>query len=155
MSKALNRIYREREHYEKEKREAVAAKDKEIQDLTKWKHDAFAARHEQNGRITMFRIQLEAKDKEIAALKGSCTIFKAMLGTEMAQAKQIAALRKTLERVRMWANAYPLKAFPKPDLKKAAEILKAAGMTLDSISADTMRYVISGVKDIVEAALQE
>lgn len=64
-------------------------------------------------------------------------------------------LREALERIQTWAKAYLLKAFPKPDLKKAHEILKAAGMTLDAISADNMRHVLDGVKDIVEQALKE
>ena len=37
--------------------------------------------------------------------------------------------------------------------KKARKILKVAGMTLDAISADAMRHVLSGIKDIVEQAL--
>ena len=60
-----------------------------------------------------------------------------------------------LLRIQNWAKAYPVKAFPKPDLKKAHEVLKAAGMTLDSISADSMRHVLDGIKDIVEQALKE
>ena len=53
-----------------------------------------------------------------------------------------------------WAKAYPLDVFPKPDLKQAAKVLKAAGMTLDAISADAMRHVIDGVKDITKQALK-
>ncbi|KKK66632.1 hypothetical protein LCGC14_2962170, partial [marine sediment metagenome] len=66
-----------------------------------------------------------------------------------------AKLQEALERIKTWSEAYPLKAFPKPDLKKAREVLEAAGMTLDSISADAMRHVINGVKNIVEQALKE
>ncbi len=64
--------------------------------------------------------------------------------------------RKTdaLWKIQTWAKAYPLDIFLKPDLKKAHEVLKAAGMTLDAISADTMRHVLDGVKDIVNTALQ-
>lgn len=40
-----------------------------------------------------------------------------------------------------WANAYPETVFPEPDLAKAAKILQAGGMTLDSISADAMRHI--------------
>ena len=64
-------------------------------------------------------------------------------------------LRKALERIQSWSEAYPLTAFPKPDLKKAAQVLKAADMTLDAISADAMRHVINGVKNIVSEALKE
>lgn len=62
--------------------------------------------------------------------------------------------KDALERIQAWTQAYPIKAFPKPDLKKAHEVLKAAGMTLDSISADVVRHVIDGIKNIVEQALR-
>ena len=60
-----------------------------------------------------------------------------------------------LVRIDTWAKAYPLKAFPRPDLKKARQVLKAADMTLDAISGDAMRHVLDGVKDIVEQVLEE
>ena len=65
--------------------------------------------------------------------------------------------RKTdaLVKIQTWARAYPLDVFLKPDLKKAHKVLKAAGLTLDAISADAMRHVISGVSDIVEQALKK
>lgn len=61
---------------------------------------------------------------------------------------------EALKRIQTWAKAYPLTVFPKPDLKKAHEVLKAAGMTLDAISADAMRHVLNSVKDIVTKALK-
>lgn len=66
-----------------------------------------------------------------------------------------AKLKEALLRMDAWAKAYPLDIFPRPDLKKAAAALKTAGMTLDSISADNMRYVLDRVKDIVSEALEE
>ncbi len=68
---------------------------------------------------------------------------------------EVGKLRKALERIQIWSEAYPLTAFPKPDLKKVAQVLKAAGMTLDAISADAMRHVLDGVKKIVSDALKE
>ena len=59
-----------------------------------------------------------------------------------------------LAKIRNWAKAYPLDIFPKPDLKKAHKVLKKAGITLDAISAEAMRHVIDGVKDIAEQALK-
>ena len=59
-----------------------------------------------------------------------------------------------LTRIATWAKAYPLAIFPKPDLQRAAEVLKASGMTLDSISADNMRHVLDDIKDIVCEALK-
>lgn len=64
-------------------------------------------------------------------------------------------LEDALRKIQNWARAYPLQIFPKPDLKKAARILKAEGMTLDAISADAMRHVIKGVSEIVEQGLKE
>ena len=62
---------------------------------------------------------------------------------------------EAFRRLQNWTKAYPLEVFPKPDLKKAAKVLKANGMTLDSISADNMRHVLNGIKDIVEQALKK
>ena len=59
-----------------------------------------------------------------------------------------------LEKLQNWADAYPLNIFPEPDFKKAHEILTANGMTLDAISASNMRYVISGVRKLVEEGLK-
>ena len=64
-------------------------------------------------------------------------------------------LREALKRIDVWVKAYPLDRFPKPDLQKAYEVLKAAGMTLGAISADNMRHVLDGIKDIVSEALEE
>ena len=58
-------------------------------------------------------------------------------------------LKDVLRRIDDWAKAYPLKVFPKPDLKKAHEVLKAAGMTLDAISADSMLQVLDQIKEMV------
>lgn len=65
---------------------------------------------------------------------------------------RIKELETALMRIDNWAKAYPLKVFPEPDFKKVAQVLKAAGMSLDAISASNMRHVINGVKDIVEQA---
>lgn len=54
--------------------------------------------------------------------------------------------------VEQWAEAYPLDMFPKPDLHKAREVLSAAGLSLDCISADAMRHVITRVRDRMRAA---
>ena len=57
--------------------------------------------------------------------------------------KRIQELEAALERIDNWAKAYPLKAFPEPDFKKVAEVLKAAGLSLDAVSASNMRHVIT------------
>lgn len=58
-----------------------------------------------------------------------------------------------LHKIKMWSQAYPLEVFPEPDLKRAHEVLTAAGMTLDGISAHAMRHVITRVQEIVDAAI--
>lgn len=64
-------------------------------------------------------------------------------------------LREALERIENWSNAYPLEAFPEPDLAKSAEVLKAAGLSLDQISAHNMRHVVERVGEIARAALKD
>jgi len=62
---------------------------------------------------------------------------------------------EALEHIVQWSEAYPLDIFPEPDFKKAAELLKAGGITLDAISASCMRHVVGGVGKIAREALQE
>lgn len=69
-------------------------------------------------------------------------------------ADKIERLTEAHERIVKWSRAYPLTVFPKPDLKKARELLEAGGMTLDAISADAMRHVIESVGKISQAALE-
>lgn len=74
-----------------------------------------------------------------------------------AQAKLAAAERDAdkLHRIETWCNAYPLSVFPEPDFAKAHEVLKAAGMTLDAISASNMRHVLKGVAAIISEQAME
>ena len=63
--------------------------------------------------------------------------------------------REALERIEQWSEAYPITVFPEPDLAKAAQLLEAGGITLDSVSAHCMRHVIAGVGAIAKAALRD
>ena len=67
--------------------------------------------------------------------------------------EDIERLRDELEKIVQWSEAYPLDVFPEPDFKKARELLKAGGMTLDTISASAMRHVVEGVGRIAKDAL--
>lgn len=58
----------------------------------------------------------------------------------------------SIHKIKNWTEAYPLQVFPEPDMKRAAEVLKGAGITLDAISASNMRHVLNGIKGIVDAA---
>lgn len=51
-----------------------------------------------------------------------------------------------------WESAYPLSAFPEPDLERAAAVLKREGMTLDAISASNMRHVVKCLAPLVHEA---
>lgn len=64
-------------------------------------------------------------------------------------------LRIALEQIERWAQAYPITVFAEPDLKKAAQLLTAGGITLDAVSADAMRHVLEGVCEIVREALSD
>lgn len=70
------------------------------------------------------------------------------------QVEQLTAdkekLQERLDQITTWAEAYPLTMFPEPDFKKAHEVLSAAGMTLDAISASNMRHVITQVAAIAK-----
>jgi hypothetical protein len=67
--------------------------------------------------------------------------------------ERIERLEAALERIVQWSEAYPLKAFPEPDFKKAAKLLKHGGMTLDAVSASNMRHAVEGVGKIAREAL--
>jgi hypothetical protein len=66
---------------------------------------------------------------------------------------RIERLEEALRRIVQWSEAYPLEVFPEPDMERAHEVLRAAGMTLDAISASAMRHVITQVGEIAQAAL--
>ena len=74
--------------------------------------------------------------------------------TAAAEAKS-RRVREALERIEQWSRAYPLDVFPEPDMKRVAAVLKAAGLTLDAVSASNMRHVVEGVGEIARAALAE
>jgi hypothetical protein len=62
-------------------------------------------------------------------------------------------LEQALQSIVSWSEAYPLKIFPEPDLKKARVLLQAGGITLDAVSAHCMRHVVEGVGKIAKEAL--
>lgn len=67
---------------------------------------------------------------------------------------EIERLREHLARIEEWSRAYPETVFPMPDLKRAAEVLRAGGLTLDAISAHAMRHVVEGVGEITRCGLE-
>jgi hypothetical protein len=122
------------------------------------------------GELTLEIKQLEAKLKQQADIASGLEKFLAKATQEIKhleqvnsssaeivkqQAEQIENKKDALVKIQNWAKAYPLEVFPEPDFKKVAEVLKAAGISLDTVSASNMRHVINGVKKIVEQALKE
>lgn len=63
---------------------------------------------------------------------------------------ELEELREKMHLIKTWIDAYPISVFPEPDFKKAHEVLKQHGMTLDAIAASSMRHVLEGIKDIIE-----
>ena len=71
--------------------------------------------------------------------------------------EQYERMEEALQNIAVWGQAYPLKVFPEPtkeEWARAAEVLKAVGITLDRISASNMRYVVTGVGNIAREALE-
>ena len=68
---------------------------------------------------------------------------------------RIDRLETALHQIVQWSEAYPVKVFPEPDWNKAAELLKAGGITLDAVSAHCMKHVIDEVGKIARAALDK
>ena len=81
--------------------------------------------------------------------------YEALKEALYAQDERVDELEEALHQIHQWAKAYPLDVFPEPDFKKAREVLEAAGMTLDAISASNMRHVITQVEKICADVLRE
>lgn len=64
-------------------------------------------------------------------------------------------LTDVLEEIDNWARAYSIDVFPEPDMKMVHEVLQAAGLSLDAVSASNMRYALNGVGEIARKALEE
>jgi len=79
----------------------------------------------------------------------NCTDPKCSCQPDRKQEK-VRELEDKLDKIKSWCEAYPVSIFKEPDFKKAARVLKENGMTLDSISASSMRHVLRGVVSIIE-----
>ena len=62
---------------------------------------------------------------------------------------EVEQLQTQMSMIMSWCQAYPLDLFPEPDLEAAADCLMGYGMSLDSISASSMRHVLEGVQKII------
>ena len=121
----------------------------------------------QTEKSKTFEAQLVAKDERIAQLEtevdietnrrmiqdGNVLHLAASLTRLEAEFEKMGA---ALNKIRIWADAYPLDMFPEPtkeDWKEIARLLKDNGYLLDSVSSSNMRHVINGVKALVEDVL--
>ena len=117
-----------------------------------------AALEECKALLEQNTVVMQAGTARIAALEAALQDANAAYdhgfraGTAM-RADRIEALEEALQRIAQWSEAYPRDIFPEPDWKKAAELLKAGGITLDRISGSCMRHVVEGVGEIARAAL--
>ena len=104
----------------------------------------------------LLREHAEAVSTEIAFIKEDAILrlFDAVQGENNAEAAEVKAEKyeDALKQIDNWAKAYPLDIFPEPDFTRVREVLEAAGITLDSVSASNMRRVIQGVERIVAEA---
>jgi len=103
--------------------------------------------------------EIEQLKSELASERNRTEVFAKAVAEDNEVMKHLQAeiekLREALEKIDSWTKAYPLEMFPEPDFKKVAEVLKAAGLSLDEVSASNMRHVITKLKDITEQALKE
>jgi hypothetical protein len=81
--------------------------------------------------------------------KGYLKVFEALV-----RADEREHYDDLFAQIKSWSKAYPISVFPEPDFKKAHEVLKANGMTLDAISASNMKHVITQVQAMIDAAIR-
>ncbi len=63
--------------------------------------------------------------------------------------QRVEDLEEMLDKLRAWAEFYPLDIFPEPDMKEVANALRVVGITLDSVSASAMRHVLTQVTEMI------
>jgi hypothetical protein len=90
-----------------------------------------------------------AKDNAAASWEGHIPEARAAI-----EAMPIDKYEDALECIVQWSGAYPLDIFPEPDFKRAEELLRAGGISLDAIAASCMRRVVEGVGKIASDALR-
>lgn len=96
---------------------------------------------------------MEARAETERTIYGQTTV-PAMLRQGAAWGREVERLRDLFAEIKQWAGAYPVSVFPEPDFRRAHELLKAGGMSMDAVSASNMRHVLRGVIGIAGAALE-
>lgn len=107
-------------------------------------------------------IALKDAISEIEALRRKLVVAEATIAEAQARIKELEQaqakldlLEDCLQEIDNWCKAYPIKVFPEPDLERAHTLLKAGGITLDSVSASNMRHVLNGIQEIIARALPQ
>lgn len=121
----------------------------------KWKA---RAREAAEAAVAAAMAALEVGCIEESVVQNLTRDFAAALAEAAAEERElwddrVDELEEAFHRIAQWADAYPLDIFPEPDLKKAANLLKAGGITIDSVSAHVARHVIEGVGKIAREVL--
>lgn len=65
---------------------------------------------------------------------------------------EVERLKGAMSDLHRWADAYPISVFKEPDFAKAAKVLSENGMTLDALSAATMRMMTGDLRKRIRAA---
>lgn len=78
---------------------------------------------------------------------GERVVMEDLHAKGLADIVQNAPLEQFAEWVEQWATAYPVDVFPEPDMSRVRDVLTAAGLSLDQVSASNMRHVITRVRD--------
>jgi hypothetical protein len=71
--------------------------------------------------------------------------------------ERVERLEDALTRIRQWAEAYPVKFFttvPDDEVRRAGQLLKAEGISMDALHAGWARYLLDGVREVAAAALE-
>ena len=69
-----------------------------------------------------------------------------------AQPDMVLIPQEVIDKIEQWSRAYSTDVFPEPDFEKVHAALKAAGISIDSVSASNMRHVITKVWEMIAAA---
>lgn len=61
--------------------------------------------------------------------------------------KELGNQDEVLQMIRNWCEAYPIDIFTKPDYELCHKTLKTVGQTVDAISADCQRHLLSTIAE--------
>jgi hypothetical protein len=97
------------------------------------------------------------KDATINALWVGFAAGRISLDAERkALAIRVERLEDAIHKINQWTEAYPPQAaLPEPDFKRAADVLEAAGMTVDALSASNVHYIVTKLKNFGDSLISK